>query len=86
MQPITVAVWSKAQTISASSDTGIVGLNPTQGIDFCVCVLCVGSKQPCIGQIPVQGVLSTVYRLRNWKRDQSPKGCRAIEREIITHH
>jgi hypothetical protein len=41
---------------------------------FCVCVvLCVGS---CLatGWSPVQGVLPTVYRLRNWKSGQDPQG------------
>jgi hypothetical protein len=31
---------------------------------------------------PVQGVLSTVYGLRNWKNGQGQKGCRAILRVI----
>jgi hypothetical protein len=47
---------------------------------FCVCVvLFVGS---CLetGWSPVQGVLPTVYRLRNWKGGQVPKGYRAIEK------
>jgi hypothetical protein len=34
--PITVAAWSKAWTIFARSNTGIVGLNPTQGMNVCV--------------------------------------------------
>jgi hypothetical protein len=39
---------------------------------FCVCVvLCVGSGLPT-GWSPVQGVLPTVYRLRNWKSDEGP--------------
>jgi hypothetical protein len=48
-QAITVAAQSKALTVFARSDTGIVGSNPTQGVDvcvllFCVCaVLCVGN-------------------------------------------
>jgi hypothetical protein len=48
-QPITVAARSKASTVFARSNTGIVGSNPTRGMDvclhlFCVCVvLCVGS-------------------------------------------
>jgi hypothetical protein len=48
---------------------------------FSVCVvLCVGSGL-AKGWSPVQGVLPTMYRLRNWKSGQGPKGCRAIERE-----
>jgi hypothetical protein len=39
---------------------------------FCVCViLCVGSGL-ATGWSPVQGILPTVYRLRNWKSDQGP--------------
>jgi hypothetical protein len=47
--PITVAARSKARTVFARSNTGIVGSNPTQGMDaclhlFCFCVvLCAGS-------------------------------------------
>jgi hypothetical protein len=46
---ITVAARSKAWTVFARSDTGVMGSNPTRGMDicvrlFCACVvLCVGS-------------------------------------------
>jgi hypothetical protein len=30
--------------------------------------------------LPVQGVLPTVYRIKDWKSGQGPKGCRATER------
>jgi hypothetical protein len=50
--PITVAERSKACTAFVRSEAGIVGSNPTQGMDvlcvwvcafFCVCVvLCIG--------------------------------------------
>jgi hypothetical protein len=48
-QPITVVARSKAYTVIACSNTGIVGSNSTRGVDvfvhlFSVCVvLCVGS-------------------------------------------
>jgi hypothetical protein len=48
-KPITVAARSKACTVFARSNTGIVGSNPTRGTNvcvllYCVCVvLCVGS-------------------------------------------
>jgi hypothetical protein len=67
--PITVTTRSKAGTIFACSNTGIVGSNPTQGMDVCVrlscvCVgLCVGSGI-ATGWSPVQEVLSTVYRIK----------------------
>jgi hypothetical protein len=59
---ITVAARSKARTVFVHSNAGIVGSNPTQGMDvcvslFCVCVvLCVGSGL-ATGWFPVQGVL-----------------------------
>jgi hypothetical protein len=77
--PITVAARSKTWTVFARSNTGIVGLNPTRGMDvyvrfFCVCVvLCVGSGL-ATGWSLVQGVLPSVYRLRNWKSSQGPQG------------
>jgi hypothetical protein len=39
--PVTVTARSKAWTVFARSDAGIVGLNPSQGIDVCVCVYSV---------------------------------------------
>jgi hypothetical protein len=39
--PITVAAWSKAWTVFARSNAGIVGSNPTQGIDVCVRLFCL---------------------------------------------
>jgi hypothetical protein len=47
--PITVAARSKAWTVIARGNAGIVNSNPTQGMNVCVCVyavcvvLCVGS-------------------------------------------
>jgi hypothetical protein len=67
---MTVVVRSKAWTVFARSDAGIVGLNPTQGMDvwcvcvcvglFCVCVfLCFGSGL-ATGWSLVQGVLPSM--------------------------
>jgi hypothetical protein len=39
--PITVAVRSKAWNILVRSNTGIVGSNPTWGMDVCVRLFCV---------------------------------------------
>jgi hypothetical protein len=64
---ITVAAKSKAWTVFTRSNTGIMGSNPTQGMDvyvplFCVCVvLCVGSAL-VMGWSPIQGVLPTVSK------------------------
>jgi hypothetical protein len=72
--PIAVA-W----TVFTRSNTGIVGSNPTRGMDlymllFRVCVvLCVDSGL-ATGWSPVKGVLPTVYILRNWKSGQGLQG------------
>jgi hypothetical protein len=64
-KPITAAAGSKAWTVFARSNAGIVGSNPTQGMGvcvrlFCVCVvLCVGSGL-ATGWSLVQGVLPSV--------------------------
>jgi hypothetical protein len=57
--PVTVAARSEAWTVFALSNAGIVGSNPTQGVDVCAFVLCVGSRL-ATGWSPVQGVLPTV--------------------------
>jgi hypothetical protein len=77
--PITVAARSEAWTVFSRSNTGIVDSNPTRGMDVCV-VLCVDSGLTT-GWSPFQGVLPTLYRLRNCKSGQGPKGYRAIEKE-----
>jgi hypothetical protein len=62
---ITVAARSKAWTVFASLNTGIVGSNPTQRMDVCVClfwvcvVLCVDSGI-ATGWSPFQEVLRTM--------------------------
>jgi hypothetical protein len=67
------AQWSKAWRVFASSNTGIMGSNPTQGMNVCVrifCVsfvMCVGSDL-AMGWSPVQGVLPNVYRIKKLKR------------------
>jgi hypothetical protein len=69
--PITVAARSRAWTVFARSNTGIVGSNPTQGMDVCVrlfclyAVLCAG-RGPARGLSLVQAFLPTVLGLRNW--------------------
>jgi hypothetical protein len=74
-----VAARSKARIVFAHTNNGIVGSNPTRGMDvcehlFCLCVFpCVGSGLATVWS-PVQGVLLTVYKLRDWKRGQDPQG------------
>jgi hypothetical protein len=71
--------WPRGVRHELSSNTGIVGSNLTRCMDVCVrlvgvcVVLCVGSGL-ATGWSPVQGVLPTVYRLRNWKSGQGPQG------------
>jgi hypothetical protein len=80
--PITLAARSKAWTVFARSNAGNAGSNPTQAMDVCVhlfyvcVVLCVGSGR-ATGWSPVQGVLPTVYGLRNWKAVKAQQ--RAVE-------
>jgi hypothetical protein len=79
---ITVAAQSKAWTVFARSNTGIMGSNPTWGMDvcvrlFCLCaVLCAGSAI-VMGWSPVQGVLPTVE-----KDQETEKAAKAQERAI----
>jgi hypothetical protein len=66
----------KAWTVFAYSNTGIVGLNPTQGMDVCVLILCVGCGL-ATGWYPVRGVLPTVYGVNKLKK--SARVQRAVE-------
>jgi hypothetical protein len=64
--PITVTARSEAWTVLARSKAGIVGSNPTQGMDICVCVyfvfvLCVG-RSIVMSWSLVQGVLRAVKK------------------------
>jgi hypothetical protein len=84
---IRVTAPSQAWNVSSRSNAGTVGSKLTWGMDVCVCVysvwvvLCVGIGLET-GWSPLQGILPTLYRLRNWKSGQCPtKGCRTIERE-----
>jgi hypothetical protein len=82
-----VAARSKAWTVCARSDTGIVGSNPTQGTDVCVrlfyvyVALCVGSGL-AMGLSPIKESYRLCRGLRNWKNGQGPKGCKVIDREL----
>jgi hypothetical protein len=89
LPPITVIARSTVWTVLASSNAGIVGSNPTWGINvcvrlLCVClVLCVGSGL-AKGWSPVKGVLPTVYRIKKpiKKAAKVHKGCRAADWQI----
>jgi hypothetical protein len=66
--PITVAARSKARNVFARSNAGIVGANPTRGMDVCVrlfsvsAVLYVG-RGVSSDWSPVQGVLPTMHTI-----------------------
>jgi hypothetical protein len=84
--PITVTAPSKSWTVFARSNTGVVGSNPTQGMDVCVrlfcvyVVLCIG-RGLATGLSPVEGDLPFVYRMKKLQSDQgTTKGCRTIDR------
>jgi hypothetical protein len=44
LKSITVAARSMAWIVFARSNAGIVGSNPTKGMDVCLCLFCV-----CVG-------------------------------------
>jgi hypothetical protein len=76
--PITVVARSKARTIFAPSNAGIMGSSPTRGMDVCVRLLCV-CVVLCVGSGPARAdLLSKVsyrqyIRSRNLKSVQGPK-------------
>jgi hypothetical protein len=83
LEPITIAAWSKAWIIFACSNTGIVGSNPTWGMDI-VCVYSV-SVLSCIqwGNPSSKESYWPCKRLRNWKSRQGPTNdCRATDEWI----
>jgi hypothetical protein len=84
--PIIVVARSKAWTVFTRSNAGILGSSLTQGMGFCVllfcdCVVLYADSDLATGWSPVQGILSTVYRIKEVKSCQGPtKDCRAIDR------
>jgi hypothetical protein len=60
LEPITVAACSKARTVFARSNTGIVGSNPTRDMDVCVYSVFVLGSCLATGWSLVQGVLPNV--------------------------
>jgi hypothetical protein len=64
-EPVTVAEWSKAWTVLARLDAGIIGSNPTRGMDvyvyvYSVFVLSCAGRGLAMSWSLVQGVLPTV--------------------------
>jgi hypothetical protein len=83
-----VAAQSKAWTVFANSNTGVVGSNPTRGMDVSVCVYsvfvlsCLQVAALRRADPPSKESYRLFIGLRNWKIGQGPKGCRAIEEKI----
>jgi hypothetical protein len=68
---ITVAARSKARNILARLNIGIVGSNPTSGMDvrlrvFVLAFSCIGIGL-ATGQSLIQGVLPTVFKIRDFQ-------------------
>jgi hypothetical protein len=68
-----VAALSKAWTVFARSNTGIVGSNPTWGVDVCVRLFCVVMSCVQIAALRRADPLpKETYRIRktsrNWKK------------------
>jgi hypothetical protein len=86
---ITVAARSKAWTVSARSNTEIVGSNSTRGMNvymrlFCVCVVLRVGSVPATGWTPVQGVLPIVYKIKKLKKRPRSKGLYSDRQRVIT--
>jgi hypothetical protein len=65
--PITVAARSKASTVFARSNAGIVGSNPTWGMDVRLCLFWVCVRyRPCDGLITRPRSPTECLGLRNW--------------------
>jgi hypothetical protein len=91
--PVTLAEWAKAWTVFARWEAGIVGLNPTQGMDvwclcafFCACVvLCLG-RGLATSWSPVQGVLPSVNDQETEKSALSSKvGAKRKGEKVLTN-
>jgi hypothetical protein len=72
LRPIRVAARFKRWAVFARSNVGIVGSNPTQGMDVCVRLFClcysVCRQRPSDGLTTIHGVLPTVYRIKTLKK------------------
>jgi hypothetical protein len=70
--PITVAVRSKAYTVFARSEPGIVGSNPTQGMDvWCLCVCLFVYRQITCDELITRPRSPADSVLVNWSETES---------------
>jgi hypothetical protein len=75
-----VAAWSKAWTVFAHSNTGIVGSNPTGGTDVCVHLFCVYVAALWQADFPSEESYRLCINLETEKAAKVHKGCRTIDR------
>jgi hypothetical protein len=79
-----VAAWSKAWTVFARWNIGVMGSNPTQGMGVSLHSLFVLS---CVGSglvrswSPVQGVLPTVCKSMTLKWNEASHRCLMLQRK-----
>jgi hypothetical protein len=85
--PITVAERSEAWAVFARSNSGVVGTNPTRGMNVCVCLFCISVFLFVVNGLAtawssVQKAVPTELRTKKLKKKsgESPKvGYRAID-------
>jgi hypothetical protein len=77
-KPIAVAALSKAWTAFARSNTGIMGSNPTRGMDVCVRLFCVCLVWVALRRTDPPSKQSTVcVQIKELKK--RPRSTRAVE-------
>jgi hypothetical protein len=85
--PITVAVRSETRNVFVRSNTGIVGSDPTWGMDVCVCRFCLCC--PVNRWLLYDGLIprprSPTDYVQDYESDHGSKeGCRATDEESPT--
>jgi hypothetical protein len=85
-EPITVAERSKAWSVFARSDAGIVGSDPTRGMDVCVCVCVCVYILFMLSSVYVEALRrvdhSSKESYRLCKKDETEEEARAQQRAI----
>jgi hypothetical protein len=79
--PNTVAARSKAWTVFAHSNTGIMGSNRTWGIDVCVSLFCVQVAALQQAEPPSKESYRLCKKIKELKNGQDARnGCKTIDR------